>query len=205
MWVILCNFAQVEVGESHICPHKSDTMIMQPEKIIEKYYAQQPALMTLLLRHSRQVAEKAMEVLDKHPEIEADRTFVYEAAMLHDIGILHTDAPGIGCLGKEPYICHGRLGAEILRYEGLPAHARVAERHTGTGLSHEIILKQGLPLPEMDFLPETIEEQIVCYADKFFSKSHPEREKSPEQVRQMLSRFPDADLLRWDEWVSLFG
>ncbi len=161
--------------------------------------------MALLLRHSRQVADKAMGVLDRHPEIDADRTFVYEAAMLHDIGILRTNAPGIGCVGTEPYIAHGRLGAEILRSEGLPLHARVAERHTGTGLTCEIIQSQGLPLPLMDFLPETMEEQIVCYADKFFSKSHPEKEKSAEQVRQMLMRFPDADLERWDRWVGLFG
>lgn len=178
---------------------------MDTEKIIAKYYAQQPALMELLLLHSRQVAAKAMEVLDAHPEIEADREFVYEAAMLHDIGILHTHAPGIGCMGTEPYICHGRLGAEMLRREGLPAHARVAERHTGTGLTAETICSQGLPLPPMDFLPETIEEQIVCYADKFFSKSHPEKAKTTEQVRKMLSRFPDADLRRWDSWVALFG
>ncbi len=178
---------------------------MQPERIIEKYYAQHPVLMALLLKHSQQVAEKAMEVLDKHPEIEADRTFIYEAAMLHDIGILHTDAPGIGCMGQAAYICHGRLGAEMLRAEGLPAHARVAERHTGTGLTAEIIQRQGLPLPMADFLPETIEEQIVCYADKFFSKSHPEKTKTTEQVRQMLLRFPDADLERWDRWVVLFG
>lgn len=178
---------------------------MQPEKIIEKYYAGQPELKDLLLRHSHQVAEKAMEVLDKHPEIDADRKFIYEAAMLHDIGIIQTDAPGIGCHGTEPYICHGRLGAEMLRKEGLADHARVAERHTGTGLSCETICKQGLPLPHMDFLPETIEEQIVCYADKFFSKSHPEKGKTQEQVRQMLARFPDADLGRWDSWVTLFG
>lgn len=184
--------------------HK-DYIDMQPEKIIEKYYVQQPVLMALLLRHSRQVAEKSMEVLDAHPEIDADRTFVYEAAMLHDIGILYTHAPGIGCVGTEPYICHGRLGAEMLRREGFPAHARVAERHTGTGLTAETILKQDLPLPPMDFLPETIEEQIVCYADKFFSKSHLESAKTSDQVRQMLSRFHDSDLGRWDRWVALFG
>ena len=108
---------------------------MKPEEIIEKYYAGQNELKLLLLKHSIQVAQKAMEVLDKHPEIQADRRFVYEAAMLHDIGILHTCAPGIGCIGTQPYICHGMLGAEILRKEGLPLHARVAERHTGT-VSH---------------------------------------------------------------------
>lgn len=178
---------------------------MKAEKIIDKYYEGQEVLKQLLLRHSRQVADKAMEVLDRHPEIEADRTFVYEAAMLHDIGVLKTDAPGIGCHGTHPYICHGMLGAEILRAESLPRHARVAERHTGTGLTKATILSQGLPLPADDFSPETIEEQIVCYADKFFSKSHPERVKTVEQVRMMLSRFPDANLKRWDRWVELFS
>ena len=50
-----------------------------------------------------------------------------------------------------------------------------------------------------------MEEQIVCYADKFFSKSHPEREKSPEQVRRMLLGFPDADIDAWDRWQAMFG
>ena len=178
---------------------------MKAEEIIDKYYEGQEELKQLLLMHSRQVADKAMEVLDLHPEIEADRTFVYEAAMLHDIGVLKTDAPGIGCHGEHPYICHGMLGAEMLRAESLPRHARVAERHTGTGLTKATILSQGLPLPADDFSPETIEEQIVCYADKFFSKSHPERVKTVGQVRQMLAKFPDANLERWDKWVALFS
>ena len=93
----------------------------------------------------------------------------------------------------------------MLRKEGLPQHARVAERHTGTGLTKETIQRQGLPLPLHDFSPETIEEQIVCYADKFFSKSHPERVKTSEQVREMLSRFPDADIEKWDYWTRLLG
>ena len=118
---------------------------MKAEEIIDKYYEGQEELKQLLLMHSRQVADKAMEVLDLHPEIEADRTFVYEAAMLHDIGVLKTDAPGIGCHGEHPYICHGMLGAEMLRAESLPRHARVAERHTGTGLTKATILSQGLP------------------------------------------------------------
>lgn len=178
---------------------------MKVEEIIDKFYEGQDALKQLLLVHSRQVADKAMEVLDKHPELQVDRDFVYQAAMLHDIGIIHTDAPGIGCHGKHPYICHGMLGAEMLRKEGLVRHARVAERHTGTGLTRETIMHQGLPLPTEDFSPETLEEQLVCYADKFFSKSHPERTKTIDQVRQMLSRFPDANLERWDSWVMLFS
>jgi uncharacterized protein len=46
--------------------------------------------------------------------------------------------------------------------------ARICERHTGSGLTAEEIVSGGLPLPERDFLPETLEEKIICLADKFF-------------------------------------
>ena len=174
--------------------------------LIDRYYADNLPLRTLLIQHSESVAAKALEVLDAHPGIEADRELVYNGAMLHDIGIFMTNAPGIHCHGTEPYICHGMLGGAILRREGLDRLALFAERHTGTGLTPETIQRQGLPLPlDVRFVPESVEEEIVCYADKFFSKSHPESEKTVEQVRMMLSRFPDADLERWDDWVRRFS
>lgn len=84
----------------------------------------------ILMRHSRDVADRALLIADRHPELGLDRGFLEEAAMLHDIGVFRTDAPGIQCFGTEPYICHGMIGAEILRSEGCPRHARVCERHT---------------------------------------------------------------------------
>ena len=126
--------------------------------------------------------------------------------MLHDIGVVLCDAPGISCFGKEPYIRHGLLGAAILREEGLERHARVAERHTGTGLTVEAIRRQQLPLPLQDFSPETMEEKLICWADKFFSKTPSKLtvEKTPEQVIAMLSRFPDGDVERFRQWSLLF-
>ena len=177
---------------------------MNVEEIIGKYCDGQKDLEQLLLLHSRQVAAKAMEVLDLHPEIKADRTFVYEAAMLHDIGVVKTDAPGIGCRGKHPYICHGILGAEILRSEGLPMHARVAERHTGTGLKAQTIVERGLPLPVMDWEPVTLEEKLVCYADKFYSKSRIGEEKTHEQVMHSLSKFGASGVEIFRQWMELF-
>lgn len=178
---------------------------MDPIALIDRYYSGQPELRDLLLQHSRQVAGLALRVVDAHPELHADRAFVYEAAMLHDIGVLRTDAPEIHCHGSLPYIQHGIAGADILRSEGLPRHARVAERHTGAGLSLTEIIAQQLPLPHRDFLPETIEEQIVCYADKFYSKSHPERDKPLHRVRKSLAKHGGDALSRFDEWHSRFA
>lgn len=125
--------------------------------------------------------------------------------MLHDIGIFKCDAAGIQCFGTEPYICHGRIGAELLRSEGFPRHARVCERHTGAGITKAQVIVQNLPLPQQDFLPETMEEKVICYADKFFSKTHLDREKMIEQAEKSLSKFGDEGVLRFREWEKCFS
>lgn len=175
------------------------------ERIINKYYGEDGALRHILIVHSQSVAQKALQIVSLHPELNLDRQFVEEAAMLHDIGIIKTDAPGIECHGKEPYIRHGLLGAEMLRAEGMPRHARVCERHTGAGLSLEDIVSQNLPLPHQDFLPETLEEKLICYADKFFSKTHLDREKSVEKAEKSIAKFDDSGLARFREWEKIFG
>lgn len=175
------------------------------QELIDKYYRDNLPLRLILMCHSTSVAEKAVDIVRRHPELGADESFVREAAMLHDIGIFLTDAPGIQCFGKEPYIRHGLLGGQLLRAEGLPRHARVAERHTGTGLSIEVIRRQNLPLPLEDFMPETIEEQIICYADKFFSKSHLKRVRTPEQVLLSLEKFGEDGITRMRLWMQRFA
>ena len=177
---------------------------MSYEEIIYKYYPHDKALRRLLLKHSSDVAEKALDIERRHPELGADAQFVHEASMLHDIGIFMTSAPDIHCHGTEPYILHGILGAQILREEGLPQLARVCERHTGTGITAEQIRSRHLPLPEADYCPETIEEQIVCYADKFFSKSHPDRRLTIEQTAHSLKKFGQEGVERFLSWARMF-
>lgn len=179
--------------------------------IILRYYPDDTPLRRILLQHSSSVRDYALACCNRHPELHLDMQLVADAAMLHDIGIFRCHAPSIGCEGTEPYICHGRIGAELLRgiarEEGrsLEPYARVCERHTGTGLTAQEILAQQLPLPPRDFLPETPEEQLVCYADKFFSKSGDRKEKTPAHVRKSLARFGEAGLARFSEWQHLFG
>ena len=177
---------------------------MDYQAIIDKYYPEDDALRTILITHSQSVAQKALQIVSLHPELNADRQFVEEAAMLHDLGIFMTDAPGIQCFGSQPYICHGRLGAEILRKEGYERHARVCERHTGAGITEAQIIAQNLPLPHQDFLPETIEEQIICYADKFFSKTHLDREKTLQQAIHSLEKFGSDGVERFKNWAAKF-
>ena len=174
-------------------------------ELITKYYEEGSALLDLLLTHSEMVARKALAVADA-ARLDIDRDFVYNAAMLHDIGIFRCDAPGIYCHGVEPYIRHGVIGGELLRQEGLEAYARVCERHTGSGLTAKEIAETGMPLPHVDFLPETLEEKLICYADKFYSKSgDPKEEKSLERVRHSMSKFGPDSLARFDALHALFN
>lgn len=177
---------------------------MDPIALIDTYYPEDNEQKRVLLVHSRLVAEKALWVAGRHPELGLDEEFLYEAGMLHDIGVFLTDAPGIFCFGDRPYICHGYLGAELVRKEGYPRHALVCERHTGAGLSLDEILAQDLPVPHRDMLPVSLEEQVVCFADKFYSKTRPEQEKTVEKARKSIAKFGGAGLERFDHWCEQF-
>lgn len=178
---------------------------MNPSTIIEKYYTVNSLLWITLTEHSKAVRNKALDIVAKHPELGADVQFVSEAAMLHDIGILFCDAPSIYCVGKMPYICHGYLGRELLEKEGLPKHALVCERHTGTGLSLSDIQTQNLPIPHRDMLPVSIEEQIICFADKFFSKSkHLTKPKSIDKVIKSMRQHGHHQVLQFEKWCDMF-
>lgn len=173
--------------------------------IVKKYYAEHSPLYNILVEHSHSVAQKALGIAKKNPQENFDTNFVEEAAMLHDIGIFLTNAPGIFCFGEKPYICHGYLGNEILQKEGLPRHALVAERHTGTGISLEHILRENLPLPHRDMLPISNEEKLICFADKFFSKSKPSVELSVDNILKSLSKYGENSALTFKNWCEKWG
>ncbi|WP_305041513.1 HD domain-containing protein [Geoalkalibacter sp.] len=174
--------------------------------LLEKYYPRETPAHGILLAHSLAVAELAARIARRLPE-SVDLAFVEEAALLHDIGIRATRAPDIGCTGDLPYICHGVEGRKLLDAEGLPRHALVCERHIGVGLSAAEIRAQGLPLPQRDMLPLSLEEQIVTYADLFFSKNPRKAPgpKTPEQVRKSLGRHGAAKVAVFDVWHRRFG
>ncbi len=175
--------------------------------IIHKYYDPGSKAYNFLLHHSRLVAKKALETAERIGRLKPDVRFIEEAALLHDIGILHTNAPKLGCYGYRQYLCHGYLGRELLEEDGLPLHALVCERHVGVGITLEDIRINKLPLPERDMVPLSLEEKIVCFADKFFSKSEHDllNEKPVETVRKMIAGYGEEKLRIFDEWLRLFG
>lgn len=177
---------------------------MDINALIESYYKKDTQLYDIYMSHAEDVTNKALSIVRKHPELAVDTRFIKEAAMLHDIGIFMTDAPGIYCEGKHPYICHGYLGRQLLDKIGLHKHALVCERHTGTGLTLERIISQQLPIPHRDMQPRSLEEKIICFADKFYSKTQLGKEKPIEKVRASLQRHDWHQVEIFDTWCEFF-
>ena len=193
---------------------------MNPYDIISHFYPEDTPLRRLLILHSEKVRDKALALLEAARRKEktdawktVDEQLVIDGSLLHDIGIGRTHAPGILCEGTEPYICHGVIGAQMLRGMDvadtvrMEQIARICERHTGSGLTVHDIESQQLPIiPVRDLLPETIEEKLVCLADKFYSKSgDPSQEKSLERVRRSMMKFGADSMERFDELCRLFS
>lgn len=171
---------------------------MNYQSVIDKYYPAGTRLRDIYMLHSRQVADRALQIAHaKH--LDLDDATVEAAAMLHDVGICLTDAPSIDCHGTEHYLAHGVLGARLLRAEGFPEEiARVAERHTGAGIDADDIAEFNLPIPPGNYMPETLLERLVCYADKFFSKNADMKEKSLERVRASMSKLSPKTAARFE-------
>lgn len=178
---------------------------MNYQEIIDKYYQEGTRIRDIYMRHCRSVADYALEINQRlNPPL--DPKIVEAAAMLHDIGIFLTDSPGIECYGKDRYIQHGPLGAELLRSLGVSDEiANVAERHTGAGITVEDIESQDLPMEKRDYSPRTTLEKLICYADKFYSKSGSMDRKMIDQVRQSMEKLSADTLRRFEILHAEFG
>jgi len=180
-------------------------MQANPIDIIQRLYHDHQKARDILLAHSRAVASKATEIARLLPYPAVDLRFIEEAALLHDIGMLKTNAPMLGCHGTLPYICHGVEGRAMLEAEDLPLHALVCERHVGVGLTPEDIRINSFPLPQRDMLPLSVEEKIICFADKFFSKIGDIREKPVQEVRKSIARYGKNKLREFDSMLVMFS
>jgi len=130
-----------------------------------------------VIAHCTTVAKLARDLAGKlnrkNPEFNIDEDFVYIAGLLHDIG--RSVSHGID---------HGVIGARIIRtFMGdddlAKRFARVCETHIGAGISPEEA--EGLGLPAGDYIPQTIEEKLIAYADNMVEG---DRVRDPEWAEE---------------------
>jgi len=168
-------------------------------EVLKKYSADE-AVFEIVLRHSLEVLAKSIEIINrKKLYSQVDFDLIISGAILHDIGTF-------GFLenkSKEGYIRHGLIGGEILRGEGMEKEALIAERHTGAGLSMDDIIAAGWDLPHQDFLPVSLEEKIICYADKFSSKS-PDKKDTLETITKEFEGYGAESLRRFLALKEMF-
>ncbi|MCI1219769.1 MAG: HD domain-containing protein [Bifidobacterium sp.] len=140
-----------------------------------------------------------------------DEKLAVLGAMLHDIGtyqVLKSDgADGQPlCFDGPRYILHGLLGYKYLLAQGVDESvAQFARNHTGVGLTHEQVKAQQLPLPEGDYVPLTLEQEVVMVADKYHSKSIPPKFLSAEAYAAKAARYGEANRRQWLELVAKYG
>jgi uncharacterized protein len=160
-------------------------------------YAPTRAAFELVLSHCEIVCDLAEQVI-KTNSLAVDGDLVRAGALLHDIGVYRLDG--------SDYIRHGVLGYELLRELDFPeALSRFCSHHTGVGLSREDVAEQKLPIPPGDYLAETVEEELVMYADKFHSKTNPPTFVTAAEYQTSVLRFGAAKAARFTEFVDRYG
>lgn len=150
-----------------------------------------------VISHSEAVAKLALETASKIEKKgqKIDLNLVEAGALLHDLG-----------RSKTHTVDHAIIGAKLAESAGLPESVvRIIKRHVGGGITAEEAEKFGWPKDV--YVPLTLEEKIVSYADKLIEQS----KKAPidleiEQLR-MEHKEEAAERVRklHEEITSLLG
>jgi uncharacterized protein len=109
-----------------------------------------------LVRHCKLVSKIGEDLANscKSKGIDVNVNLVVIGGLLHDLGRSETHS-----------IYHGVVGAQLAQKIGLPRSLiLIIERHIGAGIPSEEAVLSGLP--ERDYIPRSLEERIVAYADK---------------------------------------
>jgi uncharacterized protein len=162
---------------------------------------------TLVYGHSLIVGAIAQQLLARLPASGAavDADLVRAGSLLHDIGVYQL-YDRHGTLDRAGYIRHGVLGHQLLSDLGLPESlCRFCSCHIGVGLTRDDVLAQGLPLPPADYLPESVEEELVMYADTFHSKSDPPALVTADAYAAKVRRFGEHHANRFHRMRARFG
>lgn len=133
---------------------KSKSRIPDEEKCVKILLEE--GVNSSVLRHVLKVSEVAKDLASRVESkgYRVNKKLVAAGALLHDVGRAVTHD-----------VSHGVIGGQIVRRRKLDERlARIVERHVGAGISEEEAAR--LKLGSVNLIPETLEEKIVCYADK---------------------------------------
>ncbi len=176
--------------------HKKYTQGAHPERFLDSVWT-----------HSQIVAEIADRICDflkKTYEVTPNRELVQTGALLHDIGVYKCHDDELNPVQEPGYISHGIEGYKILKKESYPEYlARFPLSHTGTGITTEDIERENFNLELKNYIPVTLEEEIVCYADKFHTK-YPAFDTF-DKAKSRLEKFDPSKGILMNRFKKKFG
>ena len=114
-----------------------------------------------VVAHAKAVSKVAVETAKtcQKKGLKIDVSLVEIGALLHDVG-----------RSKTHTINHVVAGARIAKENGLPdSLVAIIERHVGGGIT--AVEAKELGWPTSNYIPSTLEEKIVSYADKLVETS----------------------------------
>ncbi len=152
-----------------------------------------------VIAHCKAVTTLAVQIAKacKKKGLNVDKKLVEAGALLHDIGRSRTHA-----------VDHVIRGAEIARSLSLPEPVvSIIERHAGGGITLDEAKKLGWPIK--NYVPKTLEEKIVTYADKLIEGQRrvPVRRTVGKLSRELGKNHPSVAKVKklHEEFSSLIG
>jgi uncharacterized protein len=133
-----------------------------------------------VVRHCEEVAALAVEIAGELccRGLKINLQLVEDGALLHDIG-----------RAKTHRVDHGLVGSKIVESQGLPQPlVNIVKRHVGGGITAEEA--ENLGWPKDNYVPETLEEKIVSYADKRIDKH--QRVPIDVEIERLKPKYPQA-------------
>jgi uncharacterized protein len=150
-----------------------------------------------VINHCEAVAELSVQIAKTCKEIGLDVNLelVEAGALLHDVGRSKTHS-----------VHHAVIGAEIARSAGLPEPViSIIKRHVGGGITASEAKKLGWP--KDIYVPQTLEEKIVSYADKLIEGS--QRVPIEKAIKNFSRELPPSAITRirrlHEEMLTLIG
>jgi uncharacterized protein len=161
------------------------------------YFLHKSGCSANVIKHCETVAELALEIakICKEKGLNINLELVEIGALLHDIGRSKTHS-----------VHHAIIGAEIAESLGLPKSViSIIKRHVGGGITAREAKRLGWPKDV--YIPLTMEEKIVSYADKLVEGSR--RVPIERTIENFSKELPSSAIARiqkmHNEMLALIG
>lgn len=154
----------------------------------------------------KKICFNIVDNLNNDVRLRIDKELLEVGALVHDLGVYFCFDEDFNPNKKAPdYFYHGWQGEKFLRSQGINDNKilRFTTVHAGVGITKEDIKREKLNLPKKDFIPVSLEEKILTFADKFHTKAPAFVDFN--EAKSKLEKFDIAKGIKMDLYREKFG